>query len=101
MYDNGWRAYRAGRGSRVGRRGIDGSRLSCLCTVASSVGSAEGQRVSLRPLSDRRTRLRVEKDVGVIRWVLRLNEAIEFRVLGRLLAEERVPLNWRVLCEIL
>lgn len=44
---------------------------------------------------------RVKEYVWVIAWVLRLNEAVEFFVLGSFLAKDRVAVNRRLLGEVL
>jgi len=57
-------------------------------------------RVSLCSKLHARLCRRIEKDLGVIARVLRLDEAIKLRVLGSLLAEDGVPQGRRLRLEV-
>lgn len=61
----------------------------------------EGPCVGLASKSDGSLGGRVKENIGVVIWVLRLNESVELRVLRCLLAEDRVSVSRRVGREVL
>ena len=61
----------------------------------------EGEGISLRTFDDGSFGCRIEEESGIIGRILSLDEAIQLRILGCCLTENRISVLWRVGREVL